>query len=244
MSEEPGAQGRLPKGGLTSIIALSITQMVGWATTFNFPAILARPMAADLGMPLSSAFIAPTAFLIAFALVSPLLAPLYLRLGAGPLLIVGSGAGAASLFLLSLCTAEWAYYAIWALIGASGTMMLATAAHSRLTELFGSGARHWITVVMLVTGLSVTLGYPATQYLNETYGWRQTILVFSLLNLLLCLPLHCLTALHGRRSLAVTEGFNQRTRTRPTITAREWRIFLLLCLALSITGFLSWACSW
>ena len=236
----PASQGRLPKGGLTVIIAMSITQLVGWGTTFNFPTVLARPMAAELGMSLSTAFAAPTAFLIAFALVSPFLAPLYLRIGAGPILIAGSLAGSVSLLLLSQCTSPLSYFALWALLGASGTMMLATAAHTRLTEMFGSDARQWITVVMLVTGLSVTIGYPATQYLNDMFGWRQTIIIFALLNLLLCLPLHVLAAMQGRRSVAITEGFARRVEAPPPRTPRETRIFLLLCLALSIGGFLSW----
>ena len=43
-----------PAGGRStgSVLLLSATQIIGWSTTLNIPAILGRPIAEDLGVSL------------------------------------------------------------------------------------------------------------------------------------------------------------------------------------------------
>src|SRR5215510_14743083 len=86
----------------------------------------------------------------------------------------------------------WAFYLIWALIGASLAGVLYEPAFAVLTATFGPDARRAITALTLVGGFASTVFMPLTQLLIATVGWRRALLVLGGLNLAVCLPLHAL----------------------------------------------------
>jgi predicted MFS family arabinose efflux permease len=86
----------------------------------------------------------------------------------------------------------WAFYVIWALIGASLAGVLYEPAFAVITATFGPDARRAITAMTLVGGFASTVFMPLTQLLIATVGWRQALLVLGGLNLAVCLPLHAL----------------------------------------------------
>ena len=72
---------------------VALTQLIGWGSTYSIPAVLARPMAEDLGMPLAVAFGASSAFLLAMAGISPWLGAASERLGTGARRAICGGRG-------------------------------------------------------------------------------------------------------------------------------------------------------
>jgi predicted MFS family arabinose efflux permease len=217
---------------------LSLTQVIGWATTYFAPAVLARPIADDLGMSLPGALAGSSAFLVGMAATSRLLVPAYGRYGAGKLLAGGSLAMAVALGLLSAVTSPYLYFIAWALAGAAGAAALTTSAHALLAERAGAGAKRWIIAVMLVTGLAGSIGLPVTAWLLHLLGWRMTILVFAGLHLAVCLPLH-LFAARGGTEVAVKEAAD--TAPRPDgATGRQHAAFLWLAAGVSMIGFVTW----
>lgn len=229
---------------LRATIALSVTQIIGWATTFNLPAVLGRPMAADIGLSTSAAFGASTAFLIALAITSPLLAPALLRFGAQPMLVAGSVLTTIALGILSQCQTAVVYFAIWCVLGACGAMMLTTPAHTRLSELMGPAAKRWITALMLISGLSASIGFPVTEFLLQQAGWRATVLLFALANLVVCSPLHLWATGPSRwRSQAPASSHVVTPQEKFTLDTRQKRVFALLCATVSLIGFVTWGLS-
>lgn len=227
------------------VAALSVTQVVGWATTFNAPAILGRSMAADIGMSVPAAFAASTAFLVALAFASPLLAPAFPRFGAQRVLIFGSLLTSGGLAFASLADSPVAYFAAWGVLGVGGAMVLSTAAHALLGEVMGGGAKRWIAAVMLASGLSFSIGLPVTDVLHRALGWRDTLLVFAGAHLFVCLPLHLFAVPRAARAGSTARSAAAETPSRPIepLGAKQRRMFVCLCAVVSLIGFVTWGLS-
>jgi hypothetical protein len=147
----------------------------------------------------------------------------------------GSVLAAAALLLLAAATGPVAYYLAWALIGLAGTTVLTTPAQVALAAIAGDKARPALGVLMLVAGLSSTLFWPIASGLEHAIGWRSTVVLFALLHLCVCAPLH----LGLTRGGSPTPG---ETMPAPTADNRLTRrtTFGMVAGAISLNGFISW----
>ncbi len=228
-------------GALRATILLSITQIIGWTTTFSAPAVLGRPMAADLGASLPTIFAAASVFLVALALASRPLAPAFPRFGARPILIIGSLCSALGLVALSFARSIEVYFLIWFALGCFGAMTLSTAAHTLMAELLGADAKRGVATIMLASGISSTIGFPATEALLQWVGWRDTFLLFAATQLLVCAPAHFFAGGSGSRRAGQDQP--APPRTAPALDARQSRLFLFLMLSMALIGFVTWGLS-
>ncbi len=233
---------------------VALTQLIGWGSTYSIPAVLARPMAEALGMPLAVAFGASSAFLLAMAGLSPWLGPLFERHGARPLLTLGSLTLAGGLGLLAASPNPAVYFLAWLAMGAGGAMALSNGANVLLAERLGAGARRAISAAMLVSGLASTCSFPAMLWLEPELGWRGTLAGYALANLLVCAPLHWLVpgprpapapllapapaAPPGEGEPAVPSS--PAPVIAPAVVAAERARFAWLALAMSLAGMISW----
>jgi predicted MFS family arabinose efflux permease len=64
------------------------------------------------------------------------------------------------------------------------------AGFAALAALYGQGARGPITGITLFAGFASTVSWPLSTVLNDTLGWRETVLVWGALNLVVGLPLN------------------------------------------------------
>ncbi len=64
------------------------------------------------------------------------------------------------------------------------------AGFAALAALYGQAARGPITGVTLFAGFASTVSWPVSTLLNDALGWRETVLVWAVLNLVLGLPLN------------------------------------------------------
>ena len=82
--------------GFALIAILSISEIIGWGTTFYLPAVLGEEMGRELGVTRETVFLGVTLMVAIGALLSPTCGRLMDRHGAGPFLPLGSlliGAG-------------------------------------------------------------------------------------------------------------------------------------------------------
>src|SRR3712207_2033771 len=114
------------------------------------------------------------------------------RHGGRGIMTLGSLLGGLLLFAWAQVETPWAFYLIWAMIGASLAGVLYEPAFAVLTATFGPDARRAITALTLVGGFASTVFMPLTQLLIATVGWRQALVILGSLNLAVCLPLHAL----------------------------------------------------
>ena len=174
------------------VIALGLTQTIAWASSTYLPAILAAPIAADLGLEQSTVFGAFSLSLVVMALAGPAAGRAIDRHGGRRVLVLSNLVLASGLVLLAM-TAHVALLMIaWCVLGAGMALGLYDAAFATLVGLHGKDARAPITGITLIAGFASTVGWPLSAYLSAHFGWRACCLSWAAIHLLLALPINLL----------------------------------------------------
>jgi predicted MFS family arabinose efflux permease len=181
----------MPDFGRTGTVAsLGTAQTLAWASSYYLPAILAGPMARDLGVSVPTVFGAFSLALIVSAFIGPWAGRAIDLRGGRPVLMCTSVLFAAGLASLAVAQGPMGLFAAWVLLGIAMGAGLYEAAFSTLVRLYGSDARNTITGITLVAGFASTVGWPLSAWLETEVGWRGACLVWAGLHLLVGLPLN------------------------------------------------------
>lgn len=176
----------------TVVLTLGTAQTLAWASSFYLPAMLAVPMAADLGVTAPTVYALLSMALMVSALVGPLAGRLIDRHGGRPVLAATSAVFAAGLLVMA-CAQGFATLALaWLLLGLAMGSGLYDAAFAALVRLYGRDARPAITGITLLAGFASTVGWPLTAWAEAQLGWRGACLVWAAAHLVLGLPLNAL----------------------------------------------------
>jgi len=173
-----------------TVAALGAAQTLAWASSYYLPAILAAPMARDLGVSVPMVFAAFSLALIVSAFVGPWAGRVIDRRGGRPVLMLTSLVFAAGLATLGLAQGPVMLFAAWVVIGIAMGAGLYEAAFATLVRLYRHDARNTITGITLMAGFASTLGWPLSAWLETQVGWRGACFVWAGLHLLLGLPLN------------------------------------------------------
>ncbi|MFN3862458.1 MAG: MFS transporter [Roseateles sp.] len=177
--------------GRTRVVAgLGAAQTLAWASSYYLPALLARPMAAELGVSVPTVFAAFSAALVVSALAGPQAGRVIDRWGGRPLLMATSVLFALGLAALALAGGTVGLFAAWLVMGVAMGSGLYEAAFAALVRLYGHDARGAITGITLIAGFASTVGWPLTAALQQAWGWRGACWGWAALHLLLGLPLN------------------------------------------------------
>jgi predicted MFS family arabinose efflux permease len=172
------------------VTALGIAQTLAWGSSYYLPAILADPISRDIGVPRSLPFAALSVALLIAAFAGPAIGRRIDRHGGRGILAISNVVLAAGLALLAAANGALALFAAWAVLGVGMALGLYDSAFAALTALYGSKARGPITGITLFAGFASTLSWPLTTVLNDAIGWRETVLVWAAINLVVALPLN------------------------------------------------------
>ena len=99
------------------VSALGVTQIFAWGSSYYLPAVLAKPIATELGWSLTWVVAGLSLGLGLAGLVSPLVGRLIDRLGGRPVLGVGAILLALGLVALALAQGAVSYVLAWILLG-------------------------------------------------------------------------------------------------------------------------------
>lgn len=172
------------------VVALGTAQTLAWGSTYYLPAILAVPIARDLGVSTGLVFAAFSAALVVAAILGPLAGRRIDRFGGRDVLAVSNIVFAAGLLGLGLADGAVLLFASWIVIGVGMCMGLYEAAFSTLTGIYGRDARGAITGITLLAGFASTVCWPISALLDAEIGWRATCFVWAAAHLLIGLPLN------------------------------------------------------
>jgi MFS family permease len=172
------------------VLALGTAQTVSWASTYYLPAVLATPMARDLGMSPIMIFAAFSAAMVVSAVVGPFAGATIDRQGGRGVLIGSNLIFAAGLACLALAQGPWLLWLGWLVIGVGMGIGLYEAAFSALASIYGKAARSPITGITLIAGFASTVGWPLSALMEAKIGWRGACLGWAGLHLMLALPLN------------------------------------------------------
>ena len=172
------------------VAALGTAQTLSWASSYYLPAVLATPMARDLGVDPPFVFAAFSLALAVTALIGPWSGREIDRRGGRPVLMATNLLFAVGLVALGCAQGPVGLLAAWALLGLAMGAGLYEAAFATLVRLYGSDARNSITGITLIAGFASTVGWPLSAWMESRYGWRGACFGWAALHLLLGLPLN------------------------------------------------------
>ena len=223
-----------------AVVRLGTTQTLAWASSYYLPAMLAAPMAHDLGISTPTVFAAFSLALIVSALLGPLAGYAIDRHGGRPVLLATNGVFALGLVAMALAQGPITLFAAWALMGVAMGSGLYEAAFASLVRLYGQGARNAITGVTLFAGFASTIGWPLSAWMEGAYGWRGACLGWAALHLLLGLPLNAwLPRIAPPSAAPSTDAEPEQTPAPHPASAR--RTAVLLSFVFAVTWFISTA---
>lgn len=216
--------------------AFGIAQILGWGTSFYFPAVFAPPIVADTGWSLGLVVSGTSIGLLVGGLISPKVGEIIGRHGGRPVLCASSLLFAGGLTAVGVAPNIAVFLLAWVVIGLGMGTGLYDAVFAALGQRYGREARGPITTLTLFGGFSSTICWPLSAFLIEHTGWRMACLIYAALHLLLSLPL--MFAATGRRKAAVEMAVadNEAARESPPPLQDERRIFILLATVLSIAA--------
>ena len=173
-----------------TVARLGTAQTLAWASSYYLPAMLAAPMAHDLGVATPTVFAAFSVALIVSALLGPFAGRAIDRHGGRPVLVGTNLLFAASLVGMALAQGPAGLFAAWVLMGVAMGSGLYEAAFATLVRLYGQGARGAITGITLIAGFASTVGWPLSAWMETQWGWRGACAGWAALHLLVGVPLN------------------------------------------------------
>lgn len=191
---------------LRIILALGTAQTLAWGSTYYLPAILAEPMARDLGISSGNVFAAFSLALIVTAMLGPLCGKRIDHHGGRDVLALSSIVFAVGLATLGLASGPSMLWLGWLVIGIGMALGLYEAAFATLAGIYGRDARGAITGITLLAGFASTVCWPISGWLEAHYGWRATCLAWAAMHVFLGLPLNRLMLPVGVQPILASAG--------------------------------------
>jgi predicted MFS family arabinose efflux permease len=175
---------------LRVVLPLGTTQTLAWASSYYLPAILADPIARDLGISSNWFFAAFSGSLVISGLLGPRVGRQIDRVGGRQVLSASNVILAGGLALLGASTSIWMMVAAWLLLGVGMGLGLYDAAFGALGRIYGDNARKAITGITLIAGFASTVGWPLSSFGLDAIGWRGTCFAWAAAHVLIGLPLN------------------------------------------------------
>ncbi|HKO72774.1 MAG TPA: MFS transporter [Bradyrhizobium sp.] len=218
---------------LLIVFALGSTQTLAWASSYYLPAILADPIARDLGVSSNWIFAAFSASLVIAAMLGPRVGRQIDLVGGRQVLSLSNLTLAAGLALLGATYSIPVLVLAWLLLGIGMSFGLYDAAFAALGRIYGDSARRSITGITLIAGFASTVGWPLTAWGLDTIGWRNTCFAWAVAHMVIGLPVNffVLPAVKGAKAAVATA-------VKPHIPIDRTMILLAFAFAAawSVTG--------
>ncbi len=225
------------------VIVLGSAQTLAWASSYYLPAMLAVPMARDLGVSVPTVFAAFSVALLVSGLLGPYAGRTIDRWGGRPVLMGTNGVFAAGLCALAAAQGPVGLFAAWVILGVGMGSGLYEAAFAALVRFYGHQSRNAITGITLIAGFASTVGWPLTTLLEAHVGWRGACLAWAGLHLLVGLPLNAWLphAVRPDAPAAATSSATAPAPSTPSKPAGVGRAGWILAFVFAITWFISTA---
>jgi MFS family permease len=222
-----------------SVNALGLTQITAWGTSYYCLGVLAKPIVAETGWAVSTVFLGFSIALLIMGFLSTWVGQLIDRIGARWVMSIGTVIISTGLFGLSQVRDQTAYFVAWAVIGVGMRCALYDAAFAALVQVVPSRGRRAISYLTLYGAYASTIFWVIGHYLNAAYGWREALVIFAAINLVICLPLNWIGL--SRREPAIPAETPAAAAASPDGPLLEGRLrtvgIALFALIMSLNGF-------
>lgn len=218
------------------IAALGLAQILGWGTSFYFPAVFSGPIVAATGWSLGWVVAGTTIGLLVAGLISPQVGRLIGRHGGRPVLLVSSLCFAAGLAGVGLAPSLPVYLGAWVVLGLGMGTGLYDAVFAALGRMYGAEARGAITNLTLFGGFASTVCWPLSAFMIDHVGWRVACLIYAGLHVAVSLPLQMAVVRAAPIAAAAPEPGVAAAEDGEAPIANERLVFGLVALMLSLAA--------
>lgn len=167
-----------------------VTQVLSWGTLYYAFSVLLGPMGKGHGWSVAQMVGAFSVSLLVSGISAYPVGKLMQRFGGRAVMSAGSVVGACAMGMVALAPTLGAYYAGWAVAGVAMAGTLYEPAFAALAAIYEADYKRAVTFVTFAGGFASTVFWPLTERMVVWVGWRDTLLVYAALHLLVCLPLH------------------------------------------------------
>jgi MFS family permease len=231
---------RLADPMVGAVFALGITQITAWGTSYYCLGVLAGPISQDTRWNRGFVFLGFTFALIAMGIVSRSVGRAIDRHGARAVMTLGTILVSAGLYALAHVRSEATYLAVWLFLGVGMRLCLYDAAFAALVQVAPTRGRQAISYLTLFGAFASSVFWVVGHALNERVGWRQTLVLFALINLAVCLPLHWfgLARRESPKGPATAAGIPAVSQDGAPLEGRARAVAIVLfALIMSLNGF-------
>lgn len=179
---------------------LGVAQIISWGSLYYTIGVLGTAMREAAGVSETFLFGCFTLSLLVSGLLAPGIGRAIDARGGQLALSFGSLCAGAALITLAQAHGPVALVTGSVLAGAAMAATLYDPAFATLNQLTSEHYRRAVTALTLFGGFASTVFWPLTHLLQASAGWRETLLMYAGLHLLVCLPIHyfALRHAHGR----------------------------------------------
>ncbi|MFC4376900.1 MFS transporter [Nocardia halotolerans] len=221
------------------LVVLCLTEITSWGILFYAFPVLLGSIATDTGWSATALTAVFSAGQLLTALTGIFAGRRLDRHGPRVVMTAGSVLAVTALIIVATAQTLMMFLLGWVLVGVAMGAVLYPPAFAALTRWYGPDRVKALTVLTLAGGLASTVFAPLTAALVSRLDWRATYLVLAVILAIVTVPAHWF----GLR-LPWPERPDQNTEhvhSGPPGAIARSRPFLLLAIALSVTGFASFA---
>ena len=231
----PAARDPLP----LAVCFLGLAQITAWGTSYYCLGVLANPISADTGWSRGFVYLGFTLALLTMGMVSPWMGRAIDKYQARRILALGTLLTSGGLLFLSNVDDQKSYLLAWVILGIGMRLSLYDAAFAALVQVVPTRGRLAISYLTLFGAFASTVFWVVGHYLNEGLGWRATLSLFALINLVICLPLNWIgLARTERPEHEVRDHSSHPDASRAPLAGNARRIGMaLFALVMSLNGF-------
>lgn len=173
-----------------AIWGLGFTQIIGYGTTYYLLGLMGTPMMRDLGLSKSVMLAGVSLTLLTSGLAGPLVGRFQDRQGSRVVMALGSVLMGLGLLVIAIAKGPVLYFVGWGIVALGSPLSLYNASFTSLARMSGQNARRAIVLLTLIGGLASSIVWPVTAALLTVLEWRSLVLIFGVVNILTCAPLH------------------------------------------------------
>lgn len=236
LEDASGTEAR--RSTVEAAIALGITTTISYGTLYYAFGVLARDMADDTGLSLTSVYGIFSFGLFLSGFLAARAGRLFDQYNPASVMAVGSALAALLLVLWSLTTGQWVYALLLVALQMASMLVLYEAAFVTAAYYTPASARRAITGITLIAGFASTIFWPLTDWLLDFLSWREICLLFAALHIAFCLPPHLwLSKRHaGNRGAGSNDENTSASKISPKVTAARTRRLAMIFIAIGFAA--------
>lgn len=221
---------------------LGIYALAMYGVTYYAIGAAAPVMARDLGTTTSAIFAVLGAALIGSAIAAPRIGRLVDRIGAGPVLLWGGAARAASVAAMAAAPDIWSFAVALVAVQFLSQLTEYDAVFAAAVQARGEEARASVSLITLWGGLASTAFWPLTALALQSTSWRVMLAGYALLLLALSALVASAVIQQSRAPLGAAgsspsvAGRSAQVGVADGGVAASQRAFLPLAIAFSLAG--------